>query len=248
MVSSTPNCSRRKSKTATRLLFRVQVGRRRRVLAPLWGQAIAKNIWKDVTSPGSRSAALVVTALGFAAASTTAAFALPAIEQRTSANYDTLVPSALGVRGSQAATTSALVFDLKRVSGLTWDELAGALGVSRRTLHFWANGGAINARNEQRLRRAAQVVENSALENARLTRELLMQPLGDGLLIDLLRNERFDEFRLGGALALAAMDRVATGAFAREDAPILAKLGTLEDRPIEESKYIRVGRRPKGTK
>ena len=49
------------------------------------------------------------------------------------------------------ATTTVLsfrardgIFELRRLTGFTWDELALLLSVTRRSLHLWANGGPIN--------------------------------------------------------------------------------------------------------
>lgn len=200
---------------------------------------------KDGTSAGGAKAAgnLFACVLGFAAVGTTAAYASPIVETRTSANYDTILTRSLGMREDRAPALGPLVFDLKRVSGLTWDEMADVLGVSRRTVHFWANGGAINARNEQRLRRTAHAIEAIARPNARDTRELLMQPLGGGLLIDLLRAERFDDVRIGATLAAQARGANGHSSDLNDDPPVLAALGTLEDRPIESGKFMRVGRR-----
>ena len=57
------------------------------------------------------------------------------------------------------ATTTVLsfrardgIFELRRLTGFTWDELALLLSVTRRSLHLWANGGPINTPNEKRVR------------------------------------------------------------------------------------------------
>ena len=36
-----------------------------------------------------------------------------------------------------------MIFELRRLTGFTWDELALLLSVTRRSLHLWANGGPI---------------------------------------------------------------------------------------------------------
>jgi len=53
---------------------------------------------------------------------------------------------------------AARVRRLKEDSGLTWDQLRRLFGVSRRTVHMWAGGGRINARNEERLAHLENVV------------------------------------------------------------------------------------------
>lgn len=49
-----------------------------------------------------------------------------------------------------------LVEDLKERSGLSWEQLSKLFGVSRRSMHKWARGGAMNARD---LDRAAEIGE-----------------------------------------------------------------------------------------
>lgn len=44
--------------------------------------------------------------------------------------------------------TSDLLCALRRRSGLSWDETAALLGVSRRDVHHWASGGAVSLPNE----------------------------------------------------------------------------------------------------
>jgi len=44
---------------------------------------------------------------------------------------------------------------LKAHSGLTWDQLGKAFGVSRRAVHLWANGGRMNESNAAALRELA---------------------------------------------------------------------------------------------
>ncbi len=84
--------------------------------------------------------------------------------------------------------------ELRRLSGLTWESLADVLGVTRRSVHLWANGGPINSPNEKQVRDllvALRIVDRgTATEN----RQLLLTPLEDGRTIsDLLRDHAFDE-------------------------------------------------------
>lgn len=55
-------------------------------------------------------------------------------------------------------TPRLILEDLKSTSGLTWDQVARLLGVSRRAIHNWASGGALTAANDESLRRIAQTV------------------------------------------------------------------------------------------
>lgn len=50
-----------------------------------------------------------------------------------------------------APSTAKSIRHLRGLSGLSWDQLARVFGVSRRSVHKWANGGALNARHVTRL-------------------------------------------------------------------------------------------------
>jgi DNA-binding XRE family transcriptional regulator len=81
----------------------------------------------------------------------------------------------------------AAISELRRRSGLTWDQLAHIFSVSRRSLHFWASGQAMSSSNEERLQRVLatmrQIDRGSASEN----RAALLRPTPDGALpFDLL--------------------------------------------------------------
>lgn len=51
----------------------------------------------------------------------------------------------------RVASSADQVRDLHIASGLTWDQIARVFGVSRRAVHLWANGGRLNAPNQQLL-------------------------------------------------------------------------------------------------
>jgi DNA-binding XRE family transcriptional regulator len=49
-------------------------------------------------------------------------------------------------------------------SGLTWDQLGRLFGVSRRTVHLWANGARVNAHNTEGLALAVRMVKGIAAQ------------------------------------------------------------------------------------
>lgn len=70
---------------------------------------------------------------------------------------------------------------LKIESGLTWDQLRRLFGVSERSLHHWAGGARMNARNSERLAYLEQVVRALGAKDADHCREALMSsPTGRG--------------------------------------------------------------------
>lgn len=112
----------------------------------------------------------------------------------TTRGLDAEVPEAGGRTG---------IAELRRVSGLTWDQLARVLGVARRSLHFWASGKPMLPANEERLHRVLATIRTidrgDAAENRRI---LLRADRGGVIALDLLAAGRVDEvIRLVGTVA-----------------------------------------------
>ncbi len=72
--------------------------------------------------------------------------------------------------------TSDTIRALHDRSGLTWDELAKVIGVSRRALHHWARGGRLNAYNAERLHHVYEVIRDLDTGDPGQTRQLLIMP------------------------------------------------------------------------
>ncbi|MEX2374019.1 MAG: XRE family transcriptional regulator [Dehalococcoidia bacterium] len=121
-------------------------------------------------------------------------------------------------------TTRRAISELRRISGLTWEQLGDLFDVSRRSVHFWASGKPLNAGNEQRLMQILDVVRWADRGDARATRAALFE-INDGVTaFALLTAERYEEARaiLGGGAgrprpALAQLNAAAKAA--REPLP-----------------------------
>lgn len=80
-----------------------------------------------------------------------------------------------------AATTSgSAIGELRRMSGLTWDQLARLFNVGRRSLHFWASGKSMAPSNEERLQRLLAVVRKVDRGSASANRAVLLGVREDG--------------------------------------------------------------------
>jgi DNA-binding transcriptional regulator YiaG len=66
--------------------------------------------------------------------------------------------------------------DLRTRSLLSWGEIAGALSVSRRTVHNWLNGGAISARHMERLFALENIVWSAYSRSPDAPRVWLLKP------------------------------------------------------------------------
>ena len=69
---------------------------------------------------------------------------------------------------------------LRSLSGLTWDQLALLLRVSRRTVHFWASGKPMSPSNELRVRALFETVRMLDRGSARANRLMLLAPIANG--------------------------------------------------------------------
>ncbi len=96
---------------------------------------------------------------------------------------------------AQAETPEAAIATLRRLSGLTWDQLGELFEVSRRSVHFWASGKPLNAANEARLMRALAVIQYADRGDPELTRRALFEPVGGLVPFDLLARQGFEEAR-----------------------------------------------------
>jgi len=106
---------------------------------------------------------------------------------------------------ADAETTRQAISELRRISGLTWEQLGELFDVSRRSVHFWASGKPLNASNEQRLMEALDVVRAADRGDARSTRAALFEVRDGTTAFAFLTAERFEEARaiLGTGIARA---------------------------------------------
>lgn len=88
-------------------------------------------------------------------------------------------------------STAAAVLEIRRISGLTWDELADLFEVSRRSVHHWASGKQLSAEHEQSLRGVLTAMRYLDRGEAAATRALLLADNAVGASIFELLKEGF---------------------------------------------------------
>lgn len=91
--------------------------------------------------------------------------------------------------------TGHAVSEIRRLSGLTWEQLGELFGVSRRSAHFWASGKPLSAANEKRLMHVLDIIREGYRGDARSTRVALFQASEGVTPFELLASERFIEAR-----------------------------------------------------
>ena len=93
-------------------------------------------------------------------------------------------------------SVSSCLYETRRLSGLTWQELADTFGVARRSVHLWVNGGNITPNNENTVREFLQTIRHIYSGTARATRDFLMTVGADGLSpFDMLKDGRYEAVR-----------------------------------------------------
>jgi DNA-binding transcriptional regulator YiaG len=93
-------------------------------------------------------------------------------------------------------STQQAVNELRKLSGLTWEQLATLFDVSRRSVHFWASGEALSSANEEKLNRTLDAVEYISRGSASGNRSLLMGIADDGKsYLELLAAGEFDRVK-----------------------------------------------------
>ena len=101
----------------------------------------------------------------------------------------------MGEPGTELEATRRAISELRRISGLTWQQRGQLLGVSRRSVHYWASGKPLTAGNQKRLMRVLDIVRAAERGSARSTRAALLD-VGEGTTpLDMLAARRFDDAR-----------------------------------------------------
>jgi transcriptional regulator with XRE-family HTH domain len=143
-----------------------------------------------------------------------------------------------------APTIAAAIHEIRRRSGLTWDELADLFDVSRRSVHHWANGKVVNAQHDQAIRTALFALRKLDRGASGQTRDWLLAPDSEGVsAFDLLRQGRVhdviaraDTLHQLGAPSLTPLTPAAQRA-RRPPAPT-AVMDALQDRPVQSGKAL----------
>ena len=92
-------------------------------------------------------------------------------------------------------STGEAIMEIRRRSGLTWEELGNLFAVSRRSVHHSANGKPVAAKRDRIIRRMLAAVRSLDRGEQERTRALLLtvdQATGVST-FDLLRDGRFHE-------------------------------------------------------
>jgi transcriptional regulator with XRE-family HTH domain len=89
------------------------------------------------------------------------------------------------------------LYEARRLTGFTWDELAALLEVDRRTLHNWTQGGPVRDANQTRLAELLGVLRYADRGSAEANRLALNKPDASGVTpLGLMTRGRFQEAQI----------------------------------------------------
>lgn len=139
------------------------------------------------------------------------------------------------IRPDRTESTRQAVNELRKLSGLTWEQLARLFGVSRRSVHFWASGKPLSEAHEQAVLRVLAILRAADRGDARSNRALLLESEGVASAFELLRLGRFVDaaHRLGtgpGLRRLPVTPLSPEAAAARKPPPPDELVDALDDR------------------
>ncbi len=152
-----------------------------------------------------------------------------------------------GARVVGTQTPGAAIGELRRLSGLTWEQLARMFRVSRRSLHFWASGKPMAPSHEEQLQRVLAVIREIDRGAASLNRTALLAVREDGVIpLDLLETGDFDRalslLGPGGAQRFVPPEMSPEARAARAPRPPAELVGALQDRIHQESGALRAAK------
>ena len=99
------------------------------------------------------------------------------------------------ILNATSESTSQAILEIRRRSGLTWEELGALFNVSRRTIHHWANGMSPSTSHEQVIRRMLATIRRLDQSSQIRTRAFLFvvdESTGTSQ-FDMLKDGHFEE-------------------------------------------------------
>lgn len=170
-------------------------------------------------APKPMNIILVVGAMALCPTSATAStLELPVETRRIPGgwtNSGNVIPEAAAVRSFADS-----VLEVRKRSGLTWEQLASLFGVDRRSVHLWASGRPLSAQNGERLGRVLGIVRRGDRGTPSATKAWLTTPGPNGRTpLDLLREGRFEEIATPGSPVVAPRPRPLSAAAKHARAP-----------------------------
>ncbi|MBK9577821.1 MAG: hypothetical protein IPO40_12150 [Fibrobacteres bacterium] len=128
------------------------------------------------------------------------------------------------------------ILEIKRLSGLTWDELGKVFGVSRRSVHNWARGEAVTASHDAMIQAVLEKIRRIDQGSAMSTASRLRSLNGEAPLYSLLTSLPLSELEKSTReMSSTHRDPVVDSATLMANwRPIAPFRDRWDDQPIEE--------------
>lgn len=142
------------------------------------------------------------------------------------------------------STIPAAILEMRRISGLTWDDLAGLFGVTRRAIHHWANGNPLKPEHIRQVHDVLRVMRFVARASAEETRAALLTPVAAGRTpLQLLKARDLDSVLalLGNGSRQAIPPHIRSDGTPELPHPT-AFLSGLQDRPVKPAASSRIAK------
>lgn len=183
-----------------------------------WFSDLPRAVLSDATAPTgsftrprrvSPAGHLVIPAAFLLASQLTAGVAVPTVDAVRATRQQFTVSSAAASSNRvgyfsedprvEAASPAELIRAIYARSGLTWDQVARLLGISRRAAHQWAAGSRVTARHHELLASAVSLIDRLYAGDPASTRAALLSPRGaKGTLFDEFRGSHRDPIDISG--------------------------------------------------
>lgn len=138
------------------------------------------------------SAMVVASILG--TPTTSNAYPSPNTAERTSATHS--VGGVMPDSSRNIKSTARGILAIRQIANLTWEETAKVFGVTRRTVHLWANGRQPSGDQERKLNRVLGILRSyQTLSPSSLRERLMASAMPGTLFFDLLCNDKCDMFQ-----------------------------------------------------
>ncbi len=122
-----------------------------------------------------------------------------------------------GVILPSTETTRKSVHELRKLTGLTWEQIAKLFNVSRRTIHFWGSGKRLNSANEEQLNLLLETIKYINRGSASQNRHLLLQDSNNGRrYLNLLITGEYDTVKKELGEGKNAPNKVKSGSLSEE--------------------------------
>jgi hypothetical protein len=113
-----------------------------------------------------------------------------------SSNQQTTVVPDTALLFYESSESPPSINELKKLSGLTWEQIAKIFNVSRRSIHFWASGKKLSPFNTECLNRFVMTLRYIDRGSADVNRSLLLEShQGSDIPLNLLKDGKFNEVK-----------------------------------------------------